>query len=110
MSGGSSKQSSAQTQKTFSTSSSGVNTGEVLTAESIQIQSDFDENVLQAFQGLTELLGNTVQGAGELATKSLDQVSQRLETQEQPSLAAFTSVIPLLMLTAGAIIIFSLRK
>lgn len=110
MSGGKSEQSSAQTQKTFSTSASGVNTGEVLTAESIEINSSFDENVLAAFEGITGLLGQTITGAGELADKSLNQVSQRLETQEQPSLTAFTNILPIAMLIAGAVVVFTLKK
>lgn len=115
MSGGSSKSSTETktSQSTIASDASGVIAGDVFQGD-IEFSGEFTPQVASAFEGLINLTNQAIQGAGQLATSSIAQVSERADAIDNPDLATTRSITPLLLagiaLAGVAGIIYVWRK
>ena len=105
MSGGKSSSSTATTSsQSTSTADASAVAGDVLQGEiTYTVNDEFSDNVESAFLALVNLANNTIEGAGTLATNSIEKVSERSAQIENPDLATTQEFLPYLL--AGGVII-----
>jgi len=111
--GGKSSSSSSTTTSTENqqADASGVITGGVIQGGgAITLNDYFPADVGAAFNSVLDLLGQTIQGAGQVAQQSIQSVADRTEAATQPELSVVTKLVPVAMLAIGVVAVYFLTR
>lgn len=119
MSGGSSKSSTQQQseQSTTTPTVEGVGISDIIQGDRVSVTQNFPTGVQEVVSQLIDLSSKSIQtaaGAGETASRfaerSLAQVAQRLERQEQPEFSIVRDALPIGVILALGFAIYTLNR
>ena len=97
-------------QETQQRSSEGVVGGDVIQGTEIAINNAFPEEVANAFTDLISLSKTSLDAATSAGGFAIDAVSQRRQTQENPSLTVLDKTLPLVGIAIAGVIFYFMIK